>query len=353
MKINLLVTTIILLSAVLPSNPVYSQGIYRIQDDFDKSVIPQAADYEKLTSWAAHPDKVDMADTVPQKTGLQDNQRTALADVFFIYPTIFTYEPMNKFRWNAEIPDEALNNKVDNSTILNQATAFNGSCRVFAPRYRQAHYTAFTTDNPENKKQSLDVAYEDVRNAFEYYLKNCNNGRPIVIAAHSQGTIHAGRLIKEFIDGKPLQQQFVEAYLIGIATPPDYFDTIKPSNSADDTGGFVTWNTFEKDFYPDYYKNGLNNAVCTNPLLWTTDETYASRDLNKGGIGLNFKFVERPADAQVHDGMLWIHKPYITGRMFIKTKVWHMADINLFWMNIRENVALRVDTFLAKINKQQ
>lgn len=327
-------------------NKLKAQSSFSLSEPFSENGIPKPPDYKLIATWAAHPEKKDMADDIPKKANVTDQQATAKADVFFIHPTIYTYEPTNQYTWNADVNDTELNEKVDNSTILNQASVFNGSCRVFAPRYRQAHYSAFTTDIPKNKQQALDLAYEDVKNAFQHYLANNNAGRPIIIASHSQGTIHAGRLIKEFIDGKPLQKQLVEAYLIGIATPPDYFETLKVSTSADHIGGFVTWNTFAQDYYPEYYKNGLNNAACVNPLTWTTNEIYAPKELNKGGVGLKFTLTNQLADAQIHDNMLWINKPYIRGRTFIKNKIWHVADINLFWMNIRENVALRVNTFL-------
>jgi hypothetical protein len=347
MSVKINISVFFLILTCWAESNVAAQAPYKLITDFSTEELPQEPDYQLTKNWAAHPDKVDKADSVPHKSGLKDLQSIAKVDVFFVHPTTFTYEPTNKFTWNADVNDKELNDKTDNSTILNQATVFNGSCRVFAPRYRQAHYSAFTTGKPENKKQSLDIAYEDVKNAFEYYLKNNNNGRPIVIASHSQGTIHAGRLIKEFIDGKPLQKQFVEAYLIGITTPPDYFETIKISETADHTGGFVTWNTFLRDFTPPYYNDGLVNATCVNPLTWRTDDTYASKKLNKGGVGLKYKFVNEIADAQIHDNMLWINKPYIFGRVFLRQKIWHIADINLFWMNIRENVDLRVNTFLT------
>ena len=54
---------------------------------------------------------------------------------------------------------------------------------------------------------------EDVKAAFQYYLEHYNNGRPIIIASHSQGTTHAKRLLKEFFDGTALQHQLVAAYL--------------------------------------------------------------------------------------------------------------------------------------------
>lgn len=33
----------------------------------------------------------------------------------------------------------------------------------------------------------LELAYEDIKCAFEYYMENYNDGRPIVVAGFSQG----------------------------------------------------------------------------------------------------------------------------------------------------------------------
>lgn len=344
--------TSLLIGFLILNFNLFAQGIFHIDEPFSSSQLPPQPDYANLHYWAAHPNKIDLADTIPYQSNVKNEQNIARADVFFLYPTIYTQKPTNRYTWNADTNDEKLNKQIDESTIMNQATVFNGSCRVFAPRYRQAHYYVFLTPNKTDKEQALDLAYQDIKAAFEYYLKNENQGRPIVIAGHSQGTILAGRLLKEFFDGKPLQKQLVEAYLIGIATPANYFQTILPSDSPEATGGFVTWNTFAKNYYPNYYADGLDSAVCTNPLTWHINEDYAPRELNKGGVGLKFTFVEKPVDAQVHDGMLWICKPYIKGRAFIKIKIWHRADINLFWMNIRENVALRIENYFDKKNER-
>jgi hypothetical protein len=324
----------------------HAQNGVILKGHFDTNNSPKAPDYALSETWAALPTKDDAADKIPLKSNLLENQAEAKADVFFLHPTTFTYEPKNQYIWNADVADAELNEKTDKSTILNQASAFNGSGKIYAPRYRQAHYYSFVTSNTDDKNQALDLAYSDIKIAFEYYLKNWNQGRPIIIASHSQGTIHAKRLLKEYFDGKPLQKQLVEAYLIGIATQPDTFESIKPSQSAEEIGGFVSWNTFAREFMPPYYKNGLSTAVCTNPLTWRCNEDFAPKELNKGGVGLKYTFVKQAADAQSHAGVLWIHKPYVRGRFFLKTKVWHVADINLFWMNIRENVALRLENYL-------
>lgn len=341
------ITKLILLILTISSS-IHAQRNVVLKTNFDASNVPPKPNYSDLKHWAALPNKEDEADKTPINSNLSDNQASVKVDVFFLHPTIYTYEPKNQYIWNADVNDTELNDMVDKSTILNQATVFNGSCKIYAPRYRQAHYYSFITPNKEDAKQALDLAYTDVKAAFEYYLNNWNQGRPIVIASHSQGTVHAKRLLKEFFDGKPLQKQLVEAYLVGIATQPDTFEFIKPSQSAEETGGFVSWNTYARDFYPPYYKNGLNTAVSTNPLTWKLDDTFASKELNKGGVGLKYTFVEQAADAQNHEGMLWINKPYVKGRAFLRTKIWHKADYNLFWMNIRENVALRIDSYYKK-----
>jgi hypothetical protein len=318
---------------------------FQLIGHFNKDFIPLAPDFAENKYWAALPDVTDAADNVPLKSDLKDEQLTAQIDVFFLHPTIFTAKPANQYEWNADVNDVTLNNKVDNSTILNQATAFNGSGKIYAPRYRQAHYYAFVTKDKNDKKQSLDLAYQDIKAAFSYYLSHYNHGRPIIIAAHSQGTVHATHLIKDFFDGKPLQKQLVAAYLIGIATQPTVFENIKPCKFGDETGCFVSWNTYAKNYYPEWYNNGLNTAVSTNPLTWTLDEQYAPNTLNKGGVGLNFTMYPQLVDAQNHQGMLWIGKPHITGSFLVNTKVWHRADINFFYKNIRENVAKRIKTY--------
>jgi hypothetical protein len=325
-----------------------SSGVYKVTDKFEGVPTPPKPDYTNASHWAALPEKRDAADSLPKGIALQDNQIIAKADVFFIHPTIFTGEPTNRYRWNADVTDEKLNKEIQASTILNQATAFNGSCKVYAPYYRQAHLYAFYTSDQTEAKKALDLAYEDVKAAFETYLNQFNNGRPIVIASHSQGSYHAERLLKEYFDGKPLREKLVAAYLIGRAIKPNAFTTILTSEKPNEVGVWSSWNTFAKNHYPKNYERYFMDAQSTNPLLWNSSDTFAPKELSKGGVGPKFTYYPQLADAQNHAGMLWISKPYIKGRAFIRTKRWHYADINLFYMNIRENVELRIQQYLEQ-----
>ena len=326
--------------------PACSEKVYNVKDDFNISSIPPIPDYTKKEHWASLPDKSDAADSIPQKTTLVDRQMNAKADVFFVYPTIFTGKPTNSYHWNADVNDEKLSKKIQLGTILNQASVFNGSCRIFAPYYRQAHLYAFYTDDKAAGAKALELAYQDVKAAFEYYLTHFNKGRPIVIASHSQGSYHAERLLKDFFDGRELRKRFVVAYLIGRAIKPDAFTTIHPSEKPDETGVWASWNTFARNYYPQNYELYFKESLSTNPLLWNSSEVFAPKELNEGGVGPHFTFAPQLADAQNQKGILWINKPYIKGRIFLRTKRWHYADINLFYMNLRENVELRVEKFL-------
>ncbi|MBK8702813.1 MAG: DUF3089 domain-containing protein [Saprospiraceae bacterium] len=304
---------------------------------------PGAPDYAKEANWAALPDRVDNADRRPS-AGLPDNQLGSAVDVFFLHPTTYTGDKGQK-NWNGPVDDPKLNKKTDDGTILYQASIFNGSGRVFAPRYRQAHLKAYFTKDTASAKKAFEVAYADVKAAFQYYLNNHNDGRPIIIATHSQGTSHGMRLIKEFFDGKPLQKRLVAAYLVGIGVPKDYFQYIKPCETPDEIGCFCSWRTYRRGRMPKWDTEGERMLV-TNPLLWRIDNTYASRDYNVGGIA--FKFEElRPGicDAEVHDGLLWTRRPRFPG-VFAAYKQLPPGDYNLFYLNVRENAFLRMKNYI-------
>jgi hypothetical protein len=241
-----------------------------------------------------------------------------------------------------------LNEKVDNSTILNQATVFNEVGRIYAPRYRQAHLYSYFTPDQESAKQAFEIAYQDVKAAFEYYLQNHHQGRPIIIAAHSQGTQHAKQLLKEFFDGKPLQKHLVVAYLVGMVTPPDFFQHILPGISASQVGCFVNWRTYKKGYFPPrHFEQNYDKCLSVNPLTWDTTSVWADRKLHQGIVNQKFELSKAAiVDTQNHAGMLWIGKIHIPGSIFLGTKNWHRADYNLFWLNIRQNAKLRLDTYL-------
>jgi hypothetical protein len=319
---------------------------------YDSQKIPASPRYESFDSWAAHPAKEDVSDLVPGKNYFTKQNPLPEVDVFFLHPTIYAKEHHPEWPWQGNVYDEALNEKVDHSTIKFQASVFNGSARVYAPRYRQAHLDVYTMKNDSIKNKALDLAYTDAREAFLYYLDHYNNGRPFIIASHSQGTMHAARLIKEFIDGKKLSEQLIAAYLVGIALNKDLFTTIQPCTNSSETGCWISWNTYERDYYPPLYEQYYKTALSTNPLTWKTDSSYAPATLNQSSVLRKFKKIyTHLSDAQNHEGLLWIRKPKFFGSAFYRSKRYHIADYNLFYGNIRSNVMERVDAYLTRSEK--
>lgn len=274
------------------------------------SAQKEAPRYNELKYWAAHPDKEDPSDLVPEPS--LKAEKLGNADVFFIHPTIYSKKRKS---WNADLNDEKLNKQILKTTIKHQASVFNGAGRVYSPFYRQAHLDVYKTKIGRTKiKEALNFAYQDVKKAFEHYLEHENNGRPIIIAAHSQGTNHAERLLKDFFDEKKYKNQLVAAYLVGMPIMSDAFNDILECQNETQTGCFCSWRTFKEGSYPKKYPYSDDIAV-TNPLSWETNEVKISKTRNKGSVLSKFENGMHPelASAQISQGVLWAEKPKFPG----------------------------------------
>jgi hypothetical protein len=302
-------------------------------------------DYADLRNWAAHPYKISPSDLLPGLYKVEFAKDSSV-DVFFLHPTSFV--KIRDIHWNADLDDENLNERTDSKSILYQASAFN-ECRVFAPRYRQANLRAYYTKDTASALAALDLAYQDLKKAFQFYLEHYNQGRPIIIASHSQGSTHAQRLLKEFFEGKPLQKQLVAAYVIGMFVPEHEFQVLGPCKDSLQTGCVICWRSFKRGYTAKFVKAENEACYVTNPLTWTIDETFAPAAMNLGGvIPKSKRIIPHIADAQVHGHVLWVNKPHFPGSFFYLTHNYHVGDINLFYMNIRQNLHARIAAYKRK-----
>jgi len=313
-----------------------------------KSLVDQksgAPDYSQLSYWAAHPDKEDPADLIPEGLPVTP-QEDLMADVFFVHPTIYTGKPTDG-QWNASLSDQKLNKKIDGGTIQFQASAFNQAGRVYAPRYRQAHLSAYYKADSTTASKVFELAYQDVKNAFQYYLDHHRDERPFIIASHSQGTTHTTRLIRELIDGKDLSKDMIAAYLVGMPVPQSMYVSLEPCRASNDTGCLISWRTYKKGFVPE--KGRLaKGLILQNPITWTTDDSIAGKERHQGAILRNFdKVLTQATDAQAIPGLgiLWASKPKFPGSFLFTTNNYHIADINFYYVDVRENSKERVAAF--------
>lgn len=313
-------------------------------------VFPPRPDYSKAATWAASPYKSDPSDLCPKQVKYPFND-TALADVFFIHPTSFTEKP-DSIHWNAAWDDPKQQDKTLNNAIKFQASVFNHVGRIYAPFYRQANIEIYYTNDLHKAYLAADTAYSDVRRAFLFYLQNYNHGRPIIIASHSQGSTHAIWLLKEFFDTTALKKQLVTAYIPGMTVRYSDFKTLQPAPDSNFVGGYCVWRSAEKGYYPPTLPRG-KEVICTNPISWTLDSAAIDKKFNKGAVLLPFnKLIPQATGAQISNSILWVQKPHFKGSRWIKTKNYHIADYNLFYLNVRDNAHLRLHNYLLNYEKK-
>ncbi|MCW3103624.1 MAG: hypothetical protein JWO09_2064 [Bacteroidetes bacterium] len=313
------------------------QGCITLHKAFKAEDQPAAPDYANEKNWAALPFRKDAADLVPAgEEALSDSLKPA--DVFYVYPTLY----LRGRSWNANLKNRRLNKLVDKYPVRFQASVFNNTARIYAPRYRQARLSSFT-DTTGNGEQALDFAYEDIKKAFQYYLDHYNHNRPVIIASHSQGTFLCRRLIKDFFDTPEASRKLVCAYIIGYEVDPASYDVLTPCMDAAATNCFVTWSTFKASRAGTGLKSHTLNKISVNPVSWKMDTAKA---VGEGGILFDVNRKKRcRTEVIVKDGNLWAKT---NAPFFRRINNLHVLDYNLFWFDIRRNAALRVDEYLKK-----
>lgn len=318
--------------------------------DFEENTPPEKPTYENVEDWLVHPQKDQK-----EYPFLDKNNGLMRADVFFIVPTLFT-DKRNK-NWNSDVYDNDFANTMMESTIKYQSTAWLDSGNLYSPNYRQAHYKVFDEFRWENGgKRAFELAYEDIKRSFEVYMQKYNEGRPIIIAGHSQGSGHAIRLLQDFFDGKKLKSKLIAAYLPGTrVTSNDFFD-LELMSSPTQTGGYLTWNTY-KIFKKDKKRNvtvdreWLMDAECSNPVTWNSSGT-STYSQHKGLLFLNEKIFSNALEIEYIQNGVFLRTPKIGlfKSLIISTlQDYHRGDINLFWEDIRLNAIIRVQEYFKNL----
>jgi hypothetical protein len=224
--------------------------------DADMTATVVAAD-GKLTreAWRANPD--------------------AAIDCFYVYPTVSAEPSIN----SDMTPGDA-----EFNVIGQQFARFGAECRRFAPLYRQMTLAGLRAvlaggEPLTDTAQSAALAYGDVLDAWNYYLEHDNQGRGFVLIGHSQGSTILRRLIRDEIDGRPLQSRMVSAILAGmdIAVPKGkdvggIFKSVPLCRTAKQTGCVITYASFRAGSPPPpntyFGRTRLpgTEAACVNPV---------------------------------------------------------------------------------------
>ncbi len=187
-----------------------------------QSPMPPKNNYADAKNWLCLPGRKDDAcaadesATVVAADGTTTHEafardRDAKIDCFYVYPTV-SREPTGNADMAAGPEEKAV--------VAQQFARFGAVCRTYAPLYRQVTLTALGAaiagrPMPVNR----ELAYNDVLDAWNYYLAHDNHGRGVVLIGHSQGSGVLITLIKNEIDGKPVQHRLISAILMGSRLP--------------------------------------------------------------------------------------------------------------------------------------
>ncbi|WP_291326383.1 DUF3089 domain-containing protein [Desulfovibrio sp. UCD-KL4C] len=290
-------------------------------------------DYSKPDTWLTIPTSTDKP-----------------VDVFWVYPTVYTGKsPI------AAIDDVQMR-KAAKLTLSTQAAVFKDSANIFAPLYRQVNMSILGLDDL-HKNQFLNYGKSDIRAAFNYYLRELNNGRPFILASHSQGSVQVISLMKEVMENQSLRDKMVAAYAIGwgvTAKDLKNFAFLKICEKSNQTGCIVTYNCVE-DGYQKKSPTILQGTYVVNPLNWTTSSKKVSASLNKGSVfisnNLKPKLIPNFCSAEIKNGGLVV-EPKDTAQMTnmpFGKGVYHAYDYSLFFENLKENIAERIKSY--QLNK--
>jgi Protein of unknown function (DUF3089) len=283
--------------------------------------------------------------------------------IFFIHPTSFI-QPLPQ-SWNASL-DDAVTTDRAKLFVQGQASPFSNAGDIWAPRYRQATFGAFLTTQPEAQK-ALDAAYVDVLNAWDAFLAGIAPDRAIIVAGHSQGSVHLLRLLRERIAGQPVAKRIVAAYVVGW---PVSVDTDLPAlglpacATADQSGCILSWQSFAEPADTTQVATVYDNTtgftgksrrgtkmLCTNPLTGIPDSA-ANASANIGATipstDLKTATLESgtiPARCDERGFLMIGGPPKGISAYVLPGNNYHVFDYSLFWSNIRADAGRRLAAF--------
>jgi hypothetical protein len=246
-----------------------------------QEAAPSKNDYADPKNWLCRPGRedacaIDHTTTVVAADGKLTQETwkadpNAPIDCFYVYPTVSTDTGPNS---------DMTADPAETNVIRQQFARLASKCRPYAPLYRQVTLAGLRQSMAGGGRAVLDrgLGYEDVRDAWNHYLKNDNRGRGVVLVGHSQGSYVLMSLLAQEIEGKPAHSQVVSAILMGTTVPVakgkdvgGVFKTTPLCRSASQTGCVITFASFRSTIPPGantlfgkVTEDGME-AACTNP----------------------------------------------------------------------------------------
>ncbi len=324
------------------------------------------ADFANPSLWLCRPGladdkcKINLDATIVAKDGKTTVEKFKAAadpkvDCFFVYPTV-----SDDKTWASDWTVD----KMEIEDIKLQFARFGSVCRQFAPIYRQTTLTALriASGGPQPIGERLPAGvggYNDVLDAWNWYMANENKGRGVILIGHSQGAGVLARLIANEIEGKPAQKQFVSAMLLGstVLVQPGNdtggtYKTIPLCRAEGQTGCVISYASFRNTLPPPDTARfakaaGGNMAACNNPANLASgqgvpDSYFMTKGFLNGSAGPNQPDWAKPQPN--------ITTPFVKVPGLISTKCVQKGDYHFLEMTVTPDPAdARTDELAGEI----
>ena len=317
------------------------------------NLIGKPTDYSNRNNWVHLPENTDKE-----------------VDTFFVYPTVYI-NPETDAPAIVPVEDELLRAGV--MAHFNEAPqAFVDLTNLYEPYYRQSNLCALSgLDQQEFMEFQYREQRTDIYSALDYYFEHYNQGRPFILAGHSQGSMMLKIALQDyFLEHSDYLERMVAAYVLGYSITTDDLaanPALRFAEGADDTGVIVSWNVEGPENKHESNITVMKNAIAINPLNWKRDETYAPASENKGDrlpVEKEGEFIPsefEPHQPGIADAQLDVErgvvvctklpdryvKPVIPGddNLFGPASL-HLVDYTAYWDNLRENIKTRIKAYL-------
>lgn len=316
--------------AIIPEGIADIKGIEKLEE---------AADYSDVDNWLSMPEECDKD-----------------VDVIFLYPTSYgtLTSPEDDI---SDIDDMSMRIAASFAAAM-QASVFEESCNIYVPYYRQLTVASLLEVIEENPEALKYIAASDIYHMLDYYFEQLNEGRPFILAGHSQGSVWLTVILEDYMKEHPqYYENMVAAYVIGYSVTEDYLTAnphLKFAEGADDTGVIISYNTEGPGNKEQFNCVVREGAIAINPINWKRDDTYASAAENLGSLDMQGNIITDYADARldIERGVVVCESVKIDTQLseamlpYFGSESYHMSDYSLYFMNLQENVADRIAAFL-------
>ena len=316
------------------------------------TTVDGAPNYASSSNWLA----------LPQTTAKK-------VDVFYLSDT--TYSKATPSSPDIGPIDDPKMQQGAKAKFTTTAAAFETVGNIYAPYNRQVDAQHKST-LPLAQQLSLEAGTptSDAVSAFDYYIKNMNDGRPFILAGHSQGSNLIANILSGYMKQHPdVYKRMIAAYVIGFSITGEYLAQnphLKFATGPDDTGVIISYNT-EAPVMKVTNPVTMPGGIAVNPITWTTSETLVSAAQSLGGIEVDPQTgkavvdasgdpvkVQHYADAQVNKqrGVVICStadpNQLAPGNQAIAAGIYHPYDYPFYFFDIRANAENRVAKYLQK-----